>query len=100
MARFKVEVEVSSRGLAVDVEHGIREILSDHNYNPQNLQVKTMPEPTRLADFPSQNVRRRIGDETYRVVIPGLFKEGREVTVPIWETDVDLELLDHYLNGG
>lgn len=99
MAQFLVTVEVTVRGLTTDVEHGIREILDEHFYYPKNIKVEYSPEPTRLSDFPPKMVRRRTGGESYRVVIPGLVKDGHEVTVPVWEEGFDLELLTHILDN-
>lgn len=96
--RFTVQVEVSSRGLIHDVEHGIRDILTEHNYKPRNIKVKYVPGDLELKDLNPALIRRSTGEETYRVVIPGLHKDGREVSLPMTEDDVDLELLAHILD--
>lgn len=96
--RYKIEVEIHCSGSQIDVELGVHEILKEHAFRPGPVKAIPVPEPLRLADYPARAIRRSTGSETYRIVTPGLTKDGQEVTVPVWEDDVDLELLAHVLD--
>ena len=97
MAKWQIEVEVHSSGSQIDVELGVHEILKEHAFRPGPVKAVPVPEPLRLADYPARAIRPSTGSETYRIVIPGLTKDGQEVTVQVWEDDVDPELLAHVL---
>lgn len=99
MARWAIEVEVVSGGDKADVEWGVREALKAFKYQPSEVTATKRPEPFRLGMANPAMVRRATGPETYRVVIPGLVNNGEEVSIPVWEDDVDLELLAHILDN-
>lgn len=98
MAKWKITVDVDSRGSKADIEYGIREILDEHAYQPGPVTAEPRPGEIGLRDLNPALVRRSTGPEDYRIVIPGLVKDGKEVTVPMYEEDVDPELLAHILD--